>query len=96
MIAWLLKHSLALAIILYTIFLFQDRSSGHLRARLPTHCRGPHVRLPAAAEEGEEDALLPGLVQNLRDAQRGGQTELEQCLYLIEKIWTELFQKIRK
>ena len=48
-----------------TVPMMMNISGGHLCPRLPAHRRGPHVRLPPAAEESEEDAQLPGLVPDL-------------------------------
>ena len=38
---------------------------GYLCAGLPAHCRGPHVRLPPTAEEGQEDVPRPVLAQDI-------------------------------
>ena len=64
---WILIVSTVWPLSLILSMINQDMtiSGGHLCPWLPTHRRGPDVRLPPAAEEGEEDAQLPGLVQDL-------------------------------
>lgn len=43
----------------------QDCTSGHLRSRLPTHCRGTSVWIAPTAEEDQQAQRFPSLVDQV-------------------------------